>query len=208
MTTKERILLESKAWRLEKLNLDKTYFERLDSMHQPSILWIGSSDSLIPVRELTNTDPGDVLVYRNIANQVRPDDISMMAMIQDAVEVAGVKHIVICGYSHCDGIRDVLLGTDDRPAVKEWLRPLRQLYEQHEAEWEGLPFEQKEKKLSELNIRAQILNLSQVPAIQKAWTKTDYPRLFGWYFDLLDGTLIDVFSMETNHKLVQEGSLS
>jgi carbonic anhydrase len=207
MTTKERILLESKAWAEEKLSLDKDYFKRLDGMHNPKILWISSSDSLVPVREITNSEPGDVLVYRNIGTQVREDDISLMAMIEDAVEVSQVKHIVICGYSHCSGVRDVLQGNDDRPAAKEWLKNLRALYEEHRDTLELLPFEQKEKYLSELNIREQVLNLSYLPAIQRAWEKTDYPKIFGWYFDLLSGSLKEVFSMETNHKLKQISTL-
>jgi carbonic anhydrase len=207
MTTKEKILLETKAWTLEKINLDPGFFTRLTEMHQPDILWISSSDSLIPVRELTNTDPGEILVYRNIASQIREDDISMMALIQDAVETAHVEYIVVCGYSYCSGIRDVLLGTDDRPALKEWLKNLRALYEEHHNELEALPFEQREKLLSELNIRQQVLNLSKLPTIQKAWEKTDNPKILGWYFDLLTGSVTEVFSLEKNHKLKQKTSL-
>src|SRR4030095_1433603 len=109
MTTKEKMLLESKAWTLEKLSLDKTYFDRLSGMHSPDILWIGSIDSLVPARELINAEPGDILVYRNMGAQVREDDISLMATIQDAVEVSNIKYIVVCGYSHCSGIQDVVL---------------------------------------------------------------------------------------------------
>jgi carbonic anhydrase len=207
MTTKERILLESKAWTQEKLCLDKDYFNRLDGMHNPNILWLSSADSLVPVRELTNSEPGDILVYRNIATQVREDDLSLMAVIQDAIETSHITHIVVCGYSHCSGVRDVLLGTDDRPAVKEWLKNLRALYERHYEELEPLSFEQKEKRLSELNIREQVINLGKLPYIQRAWEKTDYPKIFGWYFDLLTGSLLEVYSMEQNHKLKQVGTL-
>ena len=125
MTSKEKMFLESKAWALEKLSLDKTYFDRLAGMHSPDILWIGSIDSLVPVRELINADPGEVLVYRNMGAQVREDDISLMATIQDAVEVSKVEYIVVCGYSHCSGIQDVVLGSDDRPFVKRWLDDLQ-----------------------------------------------------------------------------------
>ena len=86
-------------------------------------------DSLIPVRELTNTEPGEVLVYRNMASQVREDDISLMATIQDAVEVSKVEYIIICGYSHCCGIKRCVIRHDDRPHVKTWLADLRELYE-------------------------------------------------------------------------------
>ena len=208
MTTKERILLESKVWKLDKESLDKEYFKRLDGMHHPKILWISSSDSLVPVEELINSEPGDVLVYSNIGTQVRADDLSMMAMIQDAVERFQVTHIVLCGYSHCSGIRNVLQGADDRPAVKEWLANLRALYEKNHDLFERLSFDKQEKILSELNIREQVLNLSKLAPIQKAWEKTDYPRIFGWYFDLLAGSLKEVYSMETNHKLKHVATLA
>ena len=207
MTIKEKMLLGAKAWVLEKLNLDKQYFERLSGMHTPKILWIGSSDSLIPVRELTNTEPGEILVYRNMASQVRTDDISFMATLEDAVEVSKVEYIIICGYSHCGGIRDVLLGADDRPHVKTWLAGLRELYERNADELDNLEFDKKEKRLCELNIKEQILNLSRLEAIQGAWERGNEPILLGWYFDLDTGSIKEIFSMESNYALQQLASV-
>lgn len=207
MTTKEKMFLESKAWVLEKLNLDKSYFERLSGMHTPDILWIGSIDSLVPVRELINADPGEILVYRNIGGQVRQDDLSLMATVQEAVEVLRVDFIVVCGYSHCSGIEDVVLGSDDRPYVKNWLSELRALYERNMDELRDMDFAQRTKRLCELNIEAQIINLSQLDIIQKAWEKKDHPVLLGWYFDLNSGALKEIFSMEANHRLKQVASV-
>lgn len=195
------MFLESKAWAMEKLSLDKSYFERLAGMHTPDILWIGSIDSLVPVRELINADPGEILVYRNMGAQVREDDISLMATIQDAVEISRVEYIVVCGYSHCSGIQDVVLGNDDRPHVKRWLAELRALYEAHKDEFEEMDFDQRTKRLCELNIRAQILKLSRLEVIQKAWERGNHPLLFGWYFDLDNGALKELFSMEANFRL-------
>jgi carbonic anhydrase len=207
MRTKDRILLESKAWRMDKLSLDKDYFARLNDMHNPRILWISSSENLVSIREMTNTEPGDIIVYRNIASQVREDDLSLMSIIEDSVVIYQVSHIILCGYSHCTGVRDVLLGTDDRPALKAWLKNLRALYERHYDELKDLPFEQQEKILSELNIKEQVNNLGRVPCIQKAWEKTDYPKIYGWYFDLVSGTLQEVFSLEKNHRIRQVSSI-
>src|SRR5688572_10125818 len=128
MTTKEKLLLESKAWVKEKLTLDKEYFKRLSSLHTPNILWIGSSDSLMPVREITNTEPGEILVYRNLGNLVKESDLSFMALLQDAIEVSKVKYIIVCGYSHCSSLREIINGTD-KPLVRKWLIELRALYE-------------------------------------------------------------------------------
>ena len=208
MTSKEKMSLESKAWVLEKLSLDKTYFDRLSGMHAPNILWIGSIDNLVSFREIINADPGDVLVYRNMGVQVRGDDISLMATIQDAVEISKVEYIVVCGYSHCSGIQDVVLGNDDRPYVKRWLGDLHDLYENRSDEFQDMDFEQRTKRLCELNIRAQIIKLSQLDVIQKAWEKGNDPILLGWYFDLNIGALKEIFSMESNYKLKQVASVA
>lgn len=208
MTSKEKMFLESKAWALEKQSLDNVYFERLSGLHTPEILWIGSIDSLVPVRQLINADPGEVLVYRNMGVQIRHDDISMMAIIQDAVEVSKVEYVVVCGYSHCSGIQDVVLGNNDRPLVKMWLKDLRDLYEKHQNEFEDLDFEQRTKRLCELNIQMQIINLSKVESIQKAWERGNNPILLGLYFDLSTGALKEIFSMEANYKLKQVASVA
>jgi carbonic anhydrase len=208
MTTKDRILLESKAWREEKLSLDENYFQRLNQMHHPKILWISSADSLASIREMTNTEPGDIIVYRNVGTQVRQDDAGIMAVLEEAVEVSSVSHIIVCGYSHCSGIRAVLQGKDTGPAVKEWLKNLRALYEANQSSLRGLPFEEQEKVLSELNIRQQVINLSKSAVIKKAWEKSDAPAIYGWYLDLASGTFQEVFSLERNHRLKQVSSLS
>jgi len=207
MTIKEKMLLEGKAWVLEKLNLDKHYFRRLSGMHTPKIVWIDSSDSLVPVRELTNTEPGEILVYRNMASQVRTDDISLMAMLEDALEVSKVEYIIVCGYSHCGGISDVLVGADYRPHVRTWLAGLRELYERNADELNDLEFDEKEKRLCELNIKEQILNLSRLQVTQRAWERGNEPKLLGWYFDLNDGSIKEIFSMESNYKLQQVASV-
>jgi carbonic anhydrase len=204
------MFLESKAWALEKLSLDKTYFERLAGMHTPKILWIGSIDSLVPFREVINANPGDVLVYRNMGVQVRIDDISisLMATVQHAVVVSKVENIVVCGYSHCSAIEHVVTGRDDDPPhVKMWLEELHELYENHLHEFQGLDAEQRAKRLSELNIRTQIIKLSQLEVIQKAWDSGGSPTLLGWYFDLKTGGLKEIFSMEAKHKLKQVASV-
>lgn len=208
MTPKEKMFLESKAWVMEKLSLDHAYFERLSGMHTPDILWIGSIDSLVPVGELINADPGEILEYQNMGCQIRPDDLSLMATIEDAVQIARVEYIIVCGYSHCSGIQDVILGNDDRQYVKKWLNELNALYEDNKDELWDMDFEQRTRRLCELNIRAQIGNLSELDVIRKAWEKSDNPVLLGWYFDLDTGALQEVFSMEANRRLRQVTSLA
>ena len=208
MTTKEKMFLESKAWAMEKLSLDKTYFDRLSKVNTPDIFWISSIDNLVPFREIINADAGEVLVYRNLGVQIRQDDLSLMASIYDAVEVSNVEYIVVCGYSHCSAIRDVVLGNDSRPYVKSWLKDLRDLYENKADEFQDMNFDARIKHLSELNIRSQIIKLSQFEVIQKAWQKGNYPILLGWHFDLSNGGLKEIFSMEANFKLKQVASVA
>jgi len=124
------------------------------------------------------------------------------------VEISKVEYIVVCGYSHCSGIQDVVLGNDDRPYVKRWLGDLHDLYENRSDEFQDMDFEQRTKRLCELNIRAQIIKLSQLDVIQKAWEKGNDPILLGWYFDLNIGALKEIFSMESNYKLKQVASVA
>jgi carbonic anhydrase len=196
MTTRERILLESKAWVQEKLALDKGYFKRLSAMHNPELLWIGSSDSLVPVREITNTEPGEILVYRNVGNLVKENDLSLMALLQDALEVSKIKYIIVCGYSHCSSLREVIQGTE-KPLLREWLVDLRAIYELHHQELDPLPYEQKEQRLAELNIEQQIKNLSKLELIQNAWKQGVYPKLYGWYFDLNTGLFNEITKIDS-----------
>jgi len=128
-----------------------------------------------------------------------------MALLQDAIEVSQVRYIIVCGYSHCSSLREIIEGTD-KPLIREWLIELRALYELYYKELDPLPYEQKERKLAEINIRQQIINLSRLEIIQKAWKKGKYPQLFGWYFDLGTGSLSEVFSME-DQQLKQLASL-
>jgi carbonic anhydrase len=203
MKTTEKILLENKTWVLEKLSLDKAYFERLSGIHAPSVLWMQSSDILLPVQEIINTEPGEIIVYSNIANQIHDDDLSLLAVLEDAIHRLEVEIIVICGYSHCEGIRDILVGVDDRPIVKKWLSNLQQLYEDHKDELLDLSFYDRENRLQELNIKAQVERLSHLPIIQKTWEKKNLPLLFGWYFDLNTGMLKEIFTMDRQQSLKQ-----
>ncbi len=201
MTFKEETFLEAKAWAQEKLSLDREYFVKLASMHTPEILWIGSSDHLVPVEELTNTEPGELLVCRNICSQVRPDDIGMMALLEDAVLNARVQHIVVCGYSHCSGIRQIIQEAELGAHLGHWLENVKTLYESRRDQLIGLPLEQRERCLAELNIELQVQNLAQLPCIREAWQRRDSPRLHGWYFDLMTGNLRDICSMDRDARL-------
>ena len=109
-------------------------------MHNPKLLWIGSSDSLVPVREISNTEPGKILVDRNVGNLVKESDLNLIALLQDALEGSKIKYIIVCGYSHCWSLREVIQGTE-KPLLREWLVDLRTIYELHQQQLDPLPYE-------------------------------------------------------------------
>ncbi|HMG91188.1 MAG TPA: carbonic anhydrase [Chryseolinea sp.] len=206
MTTKERILLESKAWLVEKLSLNNNYFHSLRKTPKPNILWIGSSDNLISIREVTNTEPGELIVHRNIAAQVRTGDINLMATLEDAID-AGIEYIIVCGSSNCKGIREVVQGIEDQVYMREWLDDLLELYNEHVSELEPLPQVEQEKRLCELSIKEQLLKLSELDIVQQAWERKSSPILLGWYFDLETGTIKELFSMTARQSIKQVASV-
>lgn len=207
MITKERILLESKAWREERITSDENYFRRISQLNPPKLLWISSTDTLVPVQEMINMEPGEVILYRNIASQIREDDMSLMTVMEEAILKHEIKHIMLCAYSHCSGVSDILDGNTTRPALNEWLKGLRELYDNHYDELKSLSRVEQEKLLNEMNIRQQVINLSKLDIIQSAWERNDYPKIIGWYFDLDTGLLREVFSLEKNHRLKQSSTL-
>jgi carbonic anhydrase len=207
MTVKERMLLESKAWVAEKLSLDKDYFEHLKRMPTPNILWIGSSDNLISIREVTNTEPGEIIVHRNIGAQVKTDDLSLMATVEHAIEVSKVQHIIVCGYSNCNGVKEVIQGVEERTYMHKWLDELFEIYDTHPGEFEQLSDVEKEKRLCEMSIKAQILKLSTLDIVQRAWERGSSPELLGWYLDEASGIIKEIFSMGAKQSLKQVGSV-
>ncbi|HEX5172204.1 MAG TPA: carbonic anhydrase [Cyclobacteriaceae bacterium] len=206
MKTNERLILECKAWSKEKRLADKNYFKRLTKMNGPGILWIGSSDSLFSVREITNTEPGEILLYQNVANQVSHEDPSFMAMLEQALISAKIELIIVCGYGKCRGVMEVLREADDKPFVKRWLSGLNAIYYEHKEELDRLPMDKREKKLSELNIQRQITNLSEINIIRNSWEQRSAPVLLGWYFDLPEGEMKEVIRLEP-HRQPEEISM-
>jgi carbonic anhydrase len=131
-----------------------------------------------------------------VGNLVKENDLSLMALLQDALEVSKIKYIIVCGYSHCSSLREVIQGTE-KPLLREWLVDLRAIYELHHKELDPLPYEQKEQRLAELNIEQQIKNLGKLELIQKAWKQGAYPKLYGWYFDLNTGLFNEITKIDS-----------
>lgn len=189
MKVYEKLLLENKAWAKEMKEEDPMFFERLVNVQTPEFLWIGCSDSRVPPNEITQTRPGEIFIHRNIANMVVHTDLNMLSVLQYAVEVLKVKHIIVCGHYSCGGVK-AAMSRQSLGLINKWLRNIKDVYRYHQAEVEACGTEdEKVNKLIELNVREQVLNLAKTSIIQKSWKKFNAPHIHGWVYDLHDGLL-------------------
>lgn len=194
MTAYQKLLLENKAWATEKVNDDPEFFSRLEHLQTPEFLWIGCSDSRVPANEITGTQPGEIFVHRNIANLVVHTDLNMLSVLQYAVEVLKVKHIIVCGHYGCGGVKAAMT-KHSFGMINNWLRNIKDVYVKNEDEVNSQPEEQKVNRLIELNVMEQVINLSKTSIVQKAWKEEQRPHLHGWVYSLKDGIINPVFEM-------------
>src|SRR5579871_4064019 len=156
MPTLSRLLENNAAWAARMVEGDPQFFTRLQGQQTPEYLWIGCADSRVPANEIVGLAPGELFVHRNVANLVSPDDANCAAVVQYAVEVLSVKHIIVCGHYRCGGV-EAALGGPSRGAVEVWLNHLRQVRSAHAAELERLPdHAARWRRLCELNVAAQV----------------------------------------------------
>jgi len=196
MRSHEKLLLENKAWASIQLERDPDYFNRLQHVQTPEFLWIGCSDSRVPANEITNTQPGEIFVHRNIANIVDHTDLNMMSVVQYAVEVLKVKHVIVCGHYGCGGVR-AAMGNQSFGLIDNWLRNIKDTYWVHHDELDKIqdPGERADR-LTEYNVIHGVRNLVKTNIIQKAWKDGNRPVLHGWVYRLSDGILHDLCKME------------
>lgn len=200
MTTYEKLLLENKAWAKEKTDDDPAFFSRLEHLQTPEFLWIGCSDSRVPANEITGTQPGEIFVHRNIANLVINTDVNMLSVLEYAVEVLKVKHVIVCGHYGCGGVKAALTNHDYKQVLNMWLRNIKDIYRLHREEMEKYTEEERVNKLIELTVKEQVMNLAKTSIIQKAWKQEQRPHLHGWVYSLSDGIINPVFEMQaTTH---------
>lgn len=197
MKTFEKLLLENKAWAQDKVTADPGFFERLADVQKPEVLWIGCSDSRVPSEIIVNAEPGEMFVHRNIANQVITTDFNSLSVVQYAVDVLKVKHVIVCGHYNCGGIRAAL--KKQNPGllmVNKWLKHIKDLHRLHNNELESLNTENdKVHRLVELNVIEQIYNLAHTSIIQNAWKKEQRPTLHGWVYGLEDGIIKELINL-------------
>jgi carbonic anhydrase len=196
MKAYERLLLENKAWAAEKLQDDPEFFSRLSHLQSPEFLWIGCSDSRVPANEITGTQPGEIFVHRNIANMVVHTDLNLLSVLQYAVEVLHVKHIIVCGHYGCGGVKAALT-QHNFGIINKWLRNIKDVYRIHRDEVDALKTEdERVDRLIELNVQEQVMNLAKTSIVQKAWKNQHYPHLHGWVYSIENGVIKPIFEME------------
>jgi carbonic anhydrase len=189
MQAYKRLLLANKSWAAEKLMLDEHYFDELAADQKPEFLWIGCADSRVPANEVTGTAPGELFVHRNVANLVIHTDINMLSVLQYAVEVLKVKHILVVGHYGCGGVK-ASMTSKDYGLINKWLRNIKDVYHHHNVELDGIADEDKRfDRLVELNVIEQVKNLSRTTIVQRSWHQRQYPHLHGWVFDLHTGLI-------------------
>lgn len=207
MQPSEKLLLYNKAWVQDKLELDDGYFETLSANQTPDFLWIGCSDSRVPANEVTGTGPGEMFVHRNIANLVVPGDLNVLSVVQYAVEVLQVKHVIICGHYECGGVK-AAMARKKLGLIDEWLANIHHAEHKHQAELSQITdYQARFDRLVELNVQEQILNLSETASVRTMWASHQIPSLHGWVLNLRTGLLkevIDLMPPGTDQKVTPE----
>lgn len=197
MYSYEKLLSENKAWASGKVADDPDYFKRLSDLQTPEFLWIGCSDSRVPANEITNTQPGEIFVHRNIANMVVNTDVNLLAVLDYAVTHLEVKHIIVCGHYGCGGIKAADTKTDYKHVLNMWLRNIKDVIRHHREELDALDNEEERlNRLVELNVQEQVYNLAKTTIIQRSWKREQRPDLHGWVYGLKDGIIKPVYEMK------------
>jgi carbonic anhydrase len=195
MKSYEKLLLENKAWALEKVQEDPDFFRRLANLQTPEFLWIGCSDSRVPANEITGTQPGEIFVHRNVANMVVHTDLNLLTVLDYAVTHLKVQHIIVCGHYGCGGVKAAMTH-HNMGIINKWLRNIKDVYRFHRELVDAVADEEAKTDLMvELNVREQVMNLAKTSIIQKAWKSDNRPNLHGWVYGLKDGIIKPVCEM-------------
>ncbi|MDX9874827.1 MAG: carbonate dehydratase [Spongiibacteraceae bacterium] len=192
METLDHLFANNRRWAEEIKAEDPQFFEKLSAQQHPEYLWIGCSDSRVPSNQIIGLMPGEVFVHRNVANIVIHTDLNCQSVLQFAVDVVKVKHIMVVGHYGCGGVRASLEDTE-HGLIDNWLRALKDLYWAEQARFEGLTDEEERVNLlCELNVRAQVANVCHTSIVQNAWARGQSLQVHGWIYSVADGLLRDL----------------
>lgn len=181
----------NRAWAEGKLAVDPSFFQRLVGQQSPEYLWIGCADSRVPANEIVGLDPGELFVHRNVANLAPPQDANYLSVLQFAVDVLKVKHIMVVGHYGCGGVVAAIDG-QRRGLVDHWLHPIREVYAANRVELEAMDEHARHDRLCELNVIRQVRNVASDVFIREAWLRGQPISVHGWVYALSDGLVNDM----------------
>lgn len=190
--TLDKLFANNRAWAASMLEQDAGFFKQLTGQQSPEYLWIGCADSRVPANEIVGLLPGELFVHRNIANVVVHTDLNCLSVLQFAIDVLGIKHVIVCGHYGCSGVHAALarrrIGLADN-----WLRHVQDVHQKHDRYLgETLPTPLKQNRLCELNVLEQVSNVCQTTTVQDAWERGQELTVHSWIYSLRDGLLKDL----------------
>jgi carbonic anhydrase len=184
-------LAANRRWAQHAVERDPSYFKRLEGIQNPELLWIGCSDSRLPPNEIIGRAPGELFVHRNVANVVEHTDVNCLSVLQYAIDVLQVKHVIVCGHYGCGGVR-AAMAPQPLGLIDNWLRHIRDVHLWNREELSGIedPIA-RTNRLAELNVEAQVANVCHTTIVQDAWRRGQSVTVHGWIYSLADGLLRD-----------------
>ena len=202
MNTLQKLLDGNRHWAAQRVKEDPEYFTRLAQIQQPDVLWIGCSDSRVAANVITDTQPGEIFVHRNIANMVVHTDVNLLSVLEYAVNVLHVSHVIVCGHYGCGGVR-AAAAQQSLGIINNWLRNIEDVFRFHREELLAIAdAEARINRLVELNVEEQVLNLAKTSIIQKSWKYNNQkPALYGWVYGLDTGVLKPLTQMNSAESL-------
>lgn len=191
MSDINKLLEQNRAWSEAMHQRDPGFFARLSQQQNPDYLWIGCSDSRVPANQIIDLPPGEVFVHRNVANLLQHNDMNALSVVQFAVDVLEVRHVMVVGHYGCGGVKAAITG-GEFGMVDYWLHSIRELYSRHRDSLKELSLDTQVDRMCELNVRAQVANLCQTKIVQRAWLRGQPLAVHGWVYGLSDGRVIDL----------------
>lgn len=186
------LIENNKEWVKSKLDLDPEFFQKLSKGQSPPLLWIGCADSRVPANEIIGAQPGEVFVHRNIANMVVHTDMNMLSVLDYAVNVLKVEHVIVCGHYGCGGVK-AAMGNQSIGLIDNWVRHIKDVYRLHKAELDAISDEDKRfDAFVELNVKEQVFDLAKTSIVQNAWNVGQNLSLHGWVYGLSTGIVNDL----------------
>lgn len=198
----KNLIDNNKKWVEKKLKKDPEFFKKLENGQQPPLLWIGCADSRVPANQIIGAEPGEVFVHRNIANMVVHTDMNMLSVLDYAVNVLNVRHVIVCGHYGCGGVK-AAMGQQSYGLIDNWIRHIKNIYRLHKTELDSIT-DEKERfdTFVELNVKEQVFDLAKTSIIQNAWRQNQDLSIHGWVYGVGSGIIKDlVVNVSNNNDL-------